>query len=526
MSKEKISSQEIIDLLSAQTDFTKRQSEDFLKAMFGIIEERLIAGETVKIKNLGTFKSQWNESRKSVNVQTGEEFVIPGFRKISFTPDSELKNLVNEPYAHLEAVVLDSNHEVTEVDDEDTEELEPLNILTEQALEIKGLLSEIQGIPLTKDESKIEAEATVEIEENNTAEIPLESIIQIDPSTENLFDKIQEKMHQKSEELSSLEVVEITKDESEIENSIIEIDDNIEPELIVAANNEESKIEAEEEIKINEEIKIQENDQTETKSNYTAPEISTSSNVYEEEKIENHYTENIIENNDKDEITSIASDVNRVSEANNLIDNSLDPVDYKIKRKSKWWLILIIILLAIILGLIATYFLSSATRCWVKYELFSDENKEKTANVKNNILNIFGLGDPEIAPKPAKIEQDSVAIQAVAEDSIKVDSIPVTQSKDTIVDVFNRPRVYDEFIGTEKFGQGNTLTNISKKYYGHKDFWVYIYEANKDKIKNPDNISVGTSIRIPKIDPRLIDLGNPICLKKAKELHDLYIEKK
>ena len=524
MSKEKISSQEIIDLLSAQTDFTKRQSEDFLKAMFAIIEERLIAGETVKIKNLGTFKSQWNESRKSVNVQTGEEFVIPGFRKISFTPDTILKNIVNEPYAHLEAVVLDSNHEVLEVEeDDDTQELEPFNILTEQALEIKGLLSEIQGIPLTKEESEIENEAAEEI---NTAETPLESIIQIDPSTENLFDKIQEKMHQKSEELSGLEAVEITKDEPEVENSTIEIEDDIEPELIVASKNEESKIEVEEEVKINEEIKIQENDHIETKSIYTTPEISTSAHVYEEEKIDNHYTENIIENNDKDEITSITPDVNRVSETNNLIDNSLDPVDYKIKRKSKWWLILIIILLAIILGLIATYFLSSATRCWVKYELFSDENKEKTANVKNNILNIFGLGEPEIAPKPAKIEQDSVAIPAVAEDSIKVDSIPETQSKDTIVDVFNRPRVYDEFLGTEKFGQGNTLTNISKKYYGHKDFWVYIYEANKEKIKNPDNISVGTSIRIPKIDPRLIDLENPICLKKAKELHDLYIQKK
>lgn len=524
MSKEKISSQEIIDLLSAQTDFTKRQSEDFLKAMFGIIEERLIAGETVKIKNLGTFKSQWNESRKSVNVQTGEEFVIPGFRKISFTPDSELKNLVNEPYAHLEAVVLDSNHDVTEEDD-DTEELEPLNILTEQALEIKGLLSEIQGIPLKMEESKIDTETALEIEENKNTEIPLESIIQIDPTTENLFDKIKETMHQKSEELSGFEAVEINKEEPEIGNSTIEIEDDVETELIETPKSEESKIEVEDATKINEEIKIQENNYIVTKSDYTTPEIKTTPIVAEEEEIGNHNSETIFENNERIDNTGLSSNVNNVSETNNLIDNISDPNDYNVKRKSKWWLILIFILLAIILGFIATYLLSSATRCWVKYELFSDENKDKTADVKNNILNIFGLGESEKIKKPTKIEKDSVAIPELSEDSIKVDSIAVTQSKDTIVDVFNRPRVYDEFIGTERLGQGVTLTNISKKYYGHKDFWVYIYEANKDRIKNPDNISVGTSIRIPKIDPRLIDLGNPICLKKAKELHDLYIQR-
>ena len=83
--------------------------------------------------------------------------------------------------------------------------------------------------------------------------------------------------------------------------------------------------------------------------------------------------------------------------------------------------------------------------------------------------------------------------------------------------------MYNDFIASERTKAGSRLTIMSKRYYGNKDFWVYIYEANKDKIMNPDNIAVGTLIKIPKLDPRLIDATNPRCLEKARQLHDIYI---
>ena len=73
---------------------------------------------------------------------------------------------------------------------------------------------------------------------------------------------------------------------------------------------------------------------------------------------------------------------------------------------------------------------------------------------------------------------------------------------------------------------GSRLTILSKKYYGTKDFWVYIYEANKERIQNPDNIEKGTLIRIPKLDPRLIDTSNPRCMLKARELYYEYVNEK
>ena len=70
---------------------------------------------------------------------------------------------------------------------------------------------------------------------------------------------------------------------------------------------------------------------------------------------------------------------------------------------------------------------------------------------------------------------------------------------------------------------GGRLTLISQKYYGHKDFWVYIYEANKEKIQNPDKVEVGTLVRIPKLNPELINLDNSESLVYARKLHDQYV---
>jgi nucleoid-associated protein YgaU len=46
---------------------------------------------------------------------------------------------------------------------------------------------------------------------------------------------------------------------------------------------------------------------------------------------------------------------------------------------------------------------------------------------------------------------------------------------------------------------GDSLSAIAKNVYGDWKHWKDIYEANKDKIKNPDLIQVGWELRLPKI---------------------------
>ena len=44
---------------------------------------------------------------------------------------------------------------------------------------------------------------------------------------------------------------------------------------------------------------------------------------------------------------------------------------------------------------------------------------------------------------------------------------------------------------------GDSLSKIAKQYYGNAQDWQKIYQANKDKIKNPDLIHPGQTIIIP-----------------------------
>lgn len=60
-------------------------------------------------------------------------------------------------------------------------------------------------------------------------------------------------------------------------------------------------------------------------------------------------------------------------------------------------------------------------------------------------------------------------------------------------------RKYDEWLLTEEITPGSRLAWISKKYYGDKAYWPYLYDANKDHLTNPSKINVGTPIRVPKL---------------------------
>ena len=46
-------------------------------------------------------------------------------------------------------------------------------------------------------------------------------------------------------------------------------------------------------------------------------------------------------------------------------------------------------------------------------------------------------------------------------------------------------------------GTGDTLTRIAKQYYGNAGRWNDILDANREVIRNPDNLAPGTKLRIP-----------------------------
>ncbi|MGC3979452.1 MAG: HU family DNA-binding protein [Paludibacteraceae bacterium] len=158
MNKEKITITEIVDLMTTKNNFSKKQTEEFVKTLLSTIEDTLIEGEPVKIKDFGTFKPQWNEPRKSVDVNTGDEIIIAGYFKAIFTPESNLKELVNKPFSHLESI--EQSIVSQEKSKDASSELEiiavgPMRAFEEQATQIKGILYEIEAMSGKQKETRL-----------------------------------------------------------------------------------------------------------------------------------------------------------------------------------------------------------------------------------------------------------------------------------------------------------------------------------------------------------------------------------
>ena len=116
----KLTIQEIAAVLMQKNGFEKAEANRFASAMFALIQERLETDLLVKVKGFGTFKIIGVEARESVSVRTGERVVIDGHSKVTFTPDTTMKELVNKPFSQFETVVLNEGVEFDDLEDEGT----------------------------------------------------------------------------------------------------------------------------------------------------------------------------------------------------------------------------------------------------------------------------------------------------------------------------------------------------------------------------------------------------------------------
>ena len=102
--------------LSEKTGLNPQETEVFIRKMFEVVNDGLRTDKQVKMKWLGTFKVTSVKDRESVNVNTGERIVIEGRDKITFAPDSILKEIVNKPFAQFETVVVNDGVDFEEID--------------------------------------------------------------------------------------------------------------------------------------------------------------------------------------------------------------------------------------------------------------------------------------------------------------------------------------------------------------------------------------------------------------------------
>ena len=133
------------------------------------------------------------------------------------------------------------------------------------------------------------------------------------------------------------------------------------------------------------------------------------------------------------------------------------------------------------------------------------------------------VAEPEVVVVEEVAEPEVVVVEEVAEPEVVVvkeekveDLQPVESSLAKI------PRNYTKFIATEVVGKDSRLAWISYKYYGVKDFWVYIYEANLDQVSSPNYVKPGQKLRIPALDSKYTDLNDPEVQKLLLYLSQEY----
>ncbi|GHT19260.1 hypothetical protein FACS189429_6770 [Bacteroidia bacterium] len=419
MEKDKITLQEFATLLAEKSGFSKSVAESFCKELFAVAERVLLIGDSLKISGLGTFKTQFVEPRRSVNIGTGEEMLVEGHNKIVFLPEKSLKELVNQPFAHLSPIELEDGDEMlldldkNKIDLADKENFsaespeEPLKVLEEQAVEIKNILAEISGMSIVESTVENVSGVSENAQETETPEIQPNN-------TENLAAHEEELQARKS----SL------------------VDGKYSP-FYADKNSHSSKNQ----------------------------EVASNTKFYFDE------------------------------------ENSEEAVS---RKSGLWWKILLPILL-LLLALLLLY-------------MFVPAVKSKVQSVFNQIHTPIDTLFADNLQQDSILLVDSLrsdsTLQAAPTDSIakSVTSAPTEQQSATQTPDYQKIKV------TETISAGTTLAALARKYYGHHDLWVYIYEANKQLIKNPDNMEIGTKINVPEIDKSFIDLKNPETLKKARAL--------
>ena len=192
---------------------SQKEADNFVSQMFEVISEALHTEKQVKIKGLGTFKVMSVSPRESVNVNTGERFVIEGRDKISFTPETSMRDRVNTPFSQFETVVLNDNVDFSEID-------EKYNMLHADDMEESNadvVLSDVTELSQEEKDNHID-DGTFNRQEN-VEDVQKEVIAPLDTTQLNMLN---EKVETEDKGLQPSDFVDKEEERSETENALSE----------------------------------------------------------------------------------------------------------------------------------------------------------------------------------------------------------------------------------------------------------------------------------------------------------------
>ena len=215
---------DIARILADKHDLSLKQAEQFLVALFDVVNDGLRDSKQVKIKGLGTFKVIDIKERESVNVTNGERIVIEGRSKITFTPDAVMKELVNKPFSQFETVVLNDGVDFSNIETDDS-------LTSELSVASNGDVSNEEdtnvGNPVAveiSDDMKVE-EVPIEVAFGDKMEDNSNSVQQSIPETESVDVPVEEPEPESTEVMMS-EETDQTDSSGEVEPKVEEKHDD------------------------------------------------------------------------------------------------------------------------------------------------------------------------------------------------------------------------------------------------------------------------------------------------------------
>lgn len=207
-------------LLADEKGFDKGESDNFVVAFFDVIAEAFKDEEQIKIKGLGTFKATMVKQRESINVNTGERVVIDEHKKISFTPDKTMKDLINKPFSQFETVVIKDGVEFA--DDVPTGDDEAVQ---EDDVEVGGDGTMSLSV---SDNLKMDEATPVQADSLEDA-VQKEHIAEVHPEKEDVPPSVNEGMVSGRDEMKVAETGSTANDHETLE---LRINDTAEPEMV------------------------------------------------------------------------------------------------------------------------------------------------------------------------------------------------------------------------------------------------------------------------------------------------------
>jgi|SwirhisoilCB3_FD_contig_61_4690855_length_739_multi_4_in_0_out_0_1 LysM repeat protein len=132
-----------------------------------------------------------------------------------------------------------------------------------------------------------------------------------------------------------------------------------------------------------------------------------------------------------------------------------------------------------------------------KYQSVLEVIQDEQVSVKNLHLQDGKLFIKGVAPsldaankvwdeiKRVNPSGDDIAADFPVDTSLQVEERAQPQEQETA-----RPRLYI-------VKSGDTLSKISKEFYGSANDYMKIFDANRDQLSDPDKIKVGQELKIP-----------------------------